>query len=533
VSEVNLETGLHYPIKLGELPAVWAADYVGAFSDEIESGFACGSHNQTGDGIQHLRPMNITSKGEINLEDARHVPADFNAKRLREDDVLFNNTNSPALVGKTAHIGKKVSGKAFSNHMTRVAFSAAVVPGFAARQLNFLFAAGYFLHRCVKHVNQASISSRELGRTVPLVLPPLAEQKRIVAKIEELFSELDAGEESLRRARRQLGVYRQSLLKQAFEGKLTAHWRAQNPDLLESPDQLLTRIQEERQARYEQQLEEWKKAGGGRGKPKKPKCIAPISTAELEGIHAIPSAWAWSRFGNLYDMIAGFAFKKSDYSDQGIRLFQIANVSFGRTTWEVTTYLPESFVEKFPELLLEEGDVVMALNRPMLGDRLKVTRLGTLDVPSILYQRLGKFIFHDPRVSDFFLLFLHSFYFTNRLKEELRGVNIPFINQTRLAEYAIPLCSLPEQQEIVRLLDEQFEVIEQNEREIDAALKRSEALRQSILKKAFTGHLVPQDPTDEPASALLARIREQRENGSKAPAPPRKRPGAAGRRRAR
>jgi len=70
----------------------------------------------------------------------------------------------------------------------------------------------------------------------PIPLPPLAEQKRMVSKIEELFSELDAGEESLRRARRQLGVYRQSLLKQAFEGKLTAPWRKQNPHLLESPD---------------------------------------------------------------------------------------------------------------------------------------------------------------------------------------------------------------------------------------------------------------------------------------------------------
>jgi type I restriction enzyme S subunit len=75
----------------------------------------------------------------------------------------------------------------------------------------------------------------------------------------------------------------------------------------------------------------------------------------------------------------------------------------------------------------------------------------------------------------------------------------------------VPLCSLSEQREIVRLLDEQFEVIEWNEREIDAALRRSEALRQAILKKAFTGQLVPQDPADEPASVLLARLRAQKQ----------------------
>ncbi|MGH8017435.1 MAG: hypothetical protein ACREIA_03970 [Opitutaceae bacterium] len=84
------------------------------------------------------------------------------------------------------------------------------------------------------------------------------------------------------------------------------------------------------------------------------------------------------------------------------------------------------------------------------------------------------------------------------------------INQSLLTRYRIPLCALPEQQEIVRLLDAQFEVIEQNEREIDGALRKSEALRQAILHRAFTGRLVPQSPADEPASALLARLRAGR-----------------------
>ncbi len=86
------------------------------------------------------------------------------------------------------------------------------------------------------------------------------------------------------------------------------------------------------------------------------------------------------------------------------------------------------------------------------------------------------------------------------------------MNAEGIITHPRPLCSLPEQPEIVRLLDEQFEAIERNERELDAALKRSEALRQSILKRAFSGRLVPQDPTDEPASALLARLRTKREN---------------------
>ena len=112
-------------------------------------------------------------------------------------------------------------------------------------------------------------------------LPPMPEQRRIVAKIEELFSELDKGVESLKTARAKLNVYRQAVLKHAFEGKLTAQWREENKDRLETPEQLLARIKQERVARYEQQLKEWKaavnvweaegKEGKKSPKPRKPK----------------------------------------------------------------------------------------------------------------------------------------------------------------------------------------------------------------------------------------------------------------------
>ena len=97
-------------------------------------------------------------------------------------------------------------------------------------------------------------------KTITLPIPPFAEQHRIVAKIEELFSELDKGIESLKAARAKLDVYRQAVLKHAFEGKLTAQWREENKDKLETPEQLLARIEGERQERYEQQLQEWKTA---------------------------------------------------------------------------------------------------------------------------------------------------------------------------------------------------------------------------------------------------------------------------------
>src|SRR5690606_22211280 len=122
-----------------------------------------------------------------------------------------------------------------------------------------------------------------------------------VAKIEELFSELDNGIAALKTAREQLKVYRQAVLKHAFEGKLTAKWREENADKLESPEQLLARIQQEREARCQQQLEEWEaavkkweeqgKEGKKPGKPKKLATLTPVPEAAKKEFPQLPSGW--------------------------------------------------------------------------------------------------------------------------------------------------------------------------------------------------------------------------------------------------
>ncbi|BDD92409.1 hypothetical protein PanNE5_18490 [Pandoraea sp. NE5] len=343
-----------------------------------------------------------------------------------------------------------------------------------------------------------------------LPLPPEHEQRRIVAKIEELLSELDNGIEGLKTAQDQLKVYRQALLKHAFDGKLTAQWRADNPDKLETADALLKRIQLERAQRYQQRLTDWEASDKQGGKPRTPKALPRLTAEELGKLPDLPTGWSWVRLGDVATIIAGHAFEKSEYSDSGVRLFQIANVSFGEVSWDKEVLLPNEYWETFEELRLFPDDIVMALNRPLIGDDLKICKLRTTDSPSILYQRVGKFVPHEPNIRNLIYWYLRSPIFISSLKAELRGVNIPFINQSRLMEYAIPLFSFSELSYLVDELERVFSEAIHLDQIITTALQQAEALRQSILKKAFSGQLVPQDPNDEPASALLAHIRAEK-----------------------
>ncbi|MCB1234474.1 MAG: restriction endonuclease subunit S, partial [Verrucomicrobiae bacterium] len=342
-------------------------------------------------------------------------------------------------------------------------------------------------------------------------LPPLAEQKRIVAKIEGLFSELDAGEESLRRARRQLGVYRQSLLKQAFEGKLTAPWRAQHPDLLESPDQLLASIQAELEARYEKQLKEWEKAGKGHGKPKPPTTVEPILAKRLAQLPELPEGWIWQTIENLVDHGRSCAYgvlQPGPHVETGVPLVRVGDIQNGRVSTVEMKRISPKIAGQYRRTELRGGEflisLVGAIGRTAVAQHElrganTARAVGVVPLSEAINPHFVEVCFRSPaKLAE--------------MVSQANEVARKTLNLEDVRKATVPLCSLPEQQEIVRLLDAQFEVIEQNEREIDAALKRSEALRQSILKKAFTGQLVPQDPTDEPASELLARIRGERED---------------------
>lgn len=351
-----------------------------------------------------------------------------------------------------------------------------------------------------------------------LNLPPLNEQKRIVAKIEELFSELDNGITALKTAREQLKVYRQAVLKHAFEGKLTAKWREENADKLESPEQLLAHIQQEREARYQEQLEDWEtvvkewEANGKEGKkPCKPKSLKDFGEFQEDELIKLPTladSWVWKKLGFLTTGVEyGTSAKSSETGSTPV--IRMGNLQNGHIDWSDLVYTSDpNEIEKYS---LRKNDLLF--NRTNSPELVGKTAKYKGEKPALFAGYLIRINqIETIALSDYINYFLNSHIAKqhgNSVKTD--GVNQSNINGEKLQNYPFPFCSIAEQSVIVNMLEKKLSLTDASIRDIELQLSKAETLRQSILKKAFSGQLVPQDPTDEPASELLARIQAEKE----------------------
>ena len=357
------------------------------------------------------------------------------------------------------------------------------------------------------------ISRRNFAR-IEIPLAPQNEQRRIVAKIEELFSELDKGIESLKTARAKLNVYRQAVLKHAFEGKLTAQWREENRDKLETPEQLLARIKQEREARYEQQLrewevavKEWEESGKSGKKPQRPKKL-PKGTNLPHDVTAklppLPESWMWEKLGWMTCGVEYGTAAKSATTGR-VPVLRMGNIQNAKFDWTDLVYTSDD--NEIAQYLLHDGDVLFnRTNSPELVGKTAIYRGDRSAVFAGYLIRVNHL--HTVVDSRYLNLFLNSHVARqhgNNVKTD--GVNQSNINGAKLSSYPFPYCSIKEQCEIANILEKTLSVLDETEADIVQELQKSGALRQSILKKAFSGQLVAQDPHDEPASVLLTRIR--------------------------
>ncbi len=379
------------------------------------------------------------------------------------------------------------------------------------------------------HLNEGDRPRVDFLQLAPYQFPlaPLAEQHRIVAKIEELLTKLDAGVEALRKAQVQLKRYRQSVLKAAVTGELTREWRESTTScqLVESQQQagsllyiepaekLLTRILKERRAKWEaDQLakmkaatkspknDDWKKKYK---EPRKPQGQLP----------KLPRGWLWVTWEQIGFSQNGRLFPSSEYQPRGIKLLRPGNFHIGgRVVWTSanTRHMPKRWASEFPEFVVKGEELIMNLTAQSLKDEF----LGRICITSpnercLLNQRIARLT--PIQASRHYLLWLFKSEVFRRFVDTLNtGSLIQHMFTSQLAAFVLPLPSLDEQHRIVSEVERCLSIADAIERTIEQSLKQAERMRQSVLKRAFEGKLVPQDLNDEPAELLLERIQQER-----------------------
>jgi type I restriction enzyme S subunit len=308
-------------------------------------------------------------------------------------------------------------------------------------------------------------------REQPIPLAPFVEQEHIVAEIEKQFTRLDQAVASLRRLQGHLTRYKASVLKAACEGQLVPQDENDEP-----ASELLARILAERRA-------QWEAANPG----KMYKEPAGVDTA---GLPELPEEWVWTILEKVSLLDIGSAFKSKEFSAHGIPLLRGDNIEPGSLRWENTKYWPIEKLDPFRYLLITEGDIILAMDRPLISSGLKIARAKAKDLPCLLVQRMARFNPVEKRITEFLYLALQTENFVRHLQKGQTGTQLPHISGKGILSFVFALPPLAEQNRIVAEVEQRLSVVAAMEQAITANLSRAERLRQSILHRAFTGRLV-------------------------------------------
>ena len=346
--------------------------------------------------------------------------------------------------------------------------------------------------------------SRKNFAKIQFPIAPLPEQHRIVEKIEELFSELDNGVASLKKALEQLKTYRQAVLKWAFEGKLTEKWRNTHQDSLEDADTLLEQIKAERKRHYQQQLEDWKQAlkeweNNGKEtkkptKPQQPKDLPPLTKEELSNLPSLPNGWVYVKAEEISHFITKGTTPSKDqlFDDSGdIPFLKVYNLTdngkldFSIKPTFVSLETHEGFLNRSKVL---SGDVLMNIVGPPLG---KVSLVSDKFKEWNINQAIVRYRVFDILLNKYLMYYLLSQVTIDRLSKRAKATAGQFNLTLEICRDAeIPMCLLQEQTQIVQEIESRLSVCDQLEATLTENLDKAEALRQSILKRAFEGKLV-------------------------------------------
>lgn len=357
-------------------------------------------------------------------------------------------------------------------------------------------------------------------------LAPLPIQRAIVSKIEALFSDLDNGIANFKKAQEQLKIYRQAVLKKAFEGELTKEWREKQTNL-PTAEELLKHIKEERQNHYNKQIEDWKKVvkewekkGSVGKKPKKPSALTIPDKPNAEHISRkweSPQNWTWTQIGEVCFVTKLAGFEYTDYvkydADGDLAVIKAENA--GLNGFKKTQYSK-----------IKSESVKMLTRSMIYGGELLVVFVG--NVGNVATVPHNKKFFLGPNIgmarpyfeinTRYIELFLQSPHGKHMLMATVKAVAQPSLSMGSIRQTPFVFCSIEEQNQIIQEIEFRLSVCDKMEQSIIESTTKAEALRQSILKKAFEGKLLSQAEIEqckkevdyEPASELLKKIQAEK-----------------------
>ncbi|HRW34128.1 MAG TPA: restriction endonuclease subunit S [Thermotogota bacterium] len=362
-----------------------------------------------------------------------------------------------------------------------------------------------FINRYYRYINSKPKGSGtphvnpDIFWNLPFPLPPLYEQKRIVAKLDAIIPRIDSVKERLEKIPVILKRFRQSVLTAAVTGKLTEKWREEHPET-EGAEVFLDNVIKERIKRYKEELEEAKIS-----KLRNPKCN--ILSKKIQS-SAVSLTWINIEIQQLFCVETGATPLKTDTSFYyngtipWIKSGDIQNCDITECTGRITEKaLKNTNVKYYPENTLLIAMYGEGKTRGQIG-KIKFRATSNQACAALINQHLN-----ETTVNYTFLFGLSQY---EQIRMEAAGGNQPNLNLTKIKKWIIPLPPLEEQKEIVRQVDKLFALADKVEVHYRQAKEQVDKLSQSVLAKAFRGELVPQDPTDEPAEKLLERILEEK-----------------------
>ncbi|WP_152050242.1 restriction endonuclease subunit S [Tautonia marina] len=503
---------------------------------EVKGGITKGQKRKTRDGLRevpYLRVANV-QRGFLDLDEVKTIEATEDEVRgliLLPGDILFTEGGDRDKLGRGWVWRGEIAECIHQNHIFRARLRSPEIEPKIISWYGNTAGQDYFTRQGKQTTNLASINLTKLS-AFPVPIPPSAEQRRIVAAIEEHFSRLDEGIAALESARARLRRYRASVLKAACEGRLVPTEaelaRAEGHDY-EPADRLLSRILQHRRSRWEADQLAKLHAQGKPPKDDRWKAkYAEPNPPDTSSLPELPEGWTWAAAAQIAEIQGGIQKQpKRTPKENAYPFLRVANVYRNRLELD-DVHRIELFGDELDKLRLQPGDLLIVEGN---GSPTEIGRMAIWNgaISDCVHQN---HIIRARLVGDLPPSYVGCYWNSPDGSSRVMQVSsstsgLHTLSVTKVNALPVALPPLAEQHRIVAEVERRLSLINALDAALAAGLKRVERLRQAILKRAFSGRLVPQDPADEPASALLERIRA----GGSPPAPkPRAGQGARSRR---